>query len=359
MRGGDDGPSVDLVELGQLTEEAVRRRAVILEAARQRRHRDPAGWDGTLDAVGRWLWTAAMESVIDALGGQSAASLAPAGQLALLPLHASWAPDGARPTARRFAIDHVALSYAPSAVAILHAREIAGRLPLAGLLGIVDPETTNARSLPLAAAERHAAATLMSGPFLKLSGADAARDRVLAELPGRAVAHFACHGLARPDSPLDSALLTSGEQPLTLRDLFGLELTGHDRPGMRLAVLSACETQLPGTELPDELIGLPGGFLQAGAAAVMASQWAIEDAAAALVTIMFYRNLMAGADGPVALRDAQIWVRDTDNGEKASFLHPRTGQSGLPDQAARPLWRHLLRLSRASARSPCHHSGPP
>jgi CHAT domain-containing protein len=58
---------------------------------------------------------------------------------------------------------------------------------------------------------------------------------------------------------------------------------------------------------------------------------------------MFYRNLLAGADGPAALRDAQVWVRDTDNGEKAAFMDPRAGRSGLPAQAARPLWRWLVR----------------
>ena len=157
------------------------------------------------------------------------------------------------------------------------------------------------------------------------------------------MAHFACHGYARPNAPLDSALLTSDNEPLTLRDIFGLELADRDRPAIRLAVLSACETQLPGTELPDELVSLPGGFLQAGAAAVVASQWTIGDTAAALVTTMFYRNLASGADGATALRDAQVWLRDTTNGEKAAFMHPRTGQCGLPETVARPLWHRMVR----------------
>ena len=78
------------------------------------------------------------------------------------------------------------------------------------------------------------------------------------------------------------------------------------------------------------------------AAAVVASQWMIGDTAAALTTTMFYRNLVSGAEGPAALRDAQAWLRDTTNAEKAAFLHPATGRSGLPPAVARPLWRWLM-----------------
>ncbi len=335
-------PAVQLLELSQLTDTAVSLRATALEDARQKRERDQASWDGTLDAVCRWLWIAAMGPVTNALSGQPAACLIPTGQLASLPLHAAWTPDDTRIAGRRYALDDLAMSYAPSAVAMLHARELAGQEAAAGLLGVAEPMPVNAKPLPLAAAEVAAAAAILGGPVRELHGTDAERARILAELPGHSVVHFACHGLARPDAPLDSALLTSNNEQLTLGDLFRLELAEGNWRGMRLAVLSACETQLPGRELPDELVGLPSGFLQAGAAAVVASQWMIGDTAAALTTTMFYRNLMSGAEGPAALRDAQAWLRDTTNAEKAAFLHPATGRSGLPPAVARPLWRWLL-----------------
>jgi CHAT domain-containing protein len=338
---GGDGLAVQLLELSQLTDTAVSLRATALEDARQQRDRDQASWDGTLDAVCRWLWLAAMGPVTNALSGQAAACLIPTGQLASLPLHAAWTPDDTRPGGRRYALDDLAVSYAPSAVAMLYARELAGQ-EAAGLLGVAEPLPVNAKPLPFAAAEVGAAAAILGGPARELHGTDAERTRILAELPGHSVVHFACHGLARPDSPLDSALLTSNNEQLTLGDLFRLELAEGSRRGMRLAVLSACETQLPGRELPDELVGLPSGFLQAGAAAVVASQWTIGDTAAALTTTMFYRNLVSGAEGPAALRDAQAWLRDTTNAEKAAFLHPATGSSGLPPAVARPLWRWLL-----------------
>lgn len=341
---GDGAPAVRLLELPQLTDAAVSVRATALEDARQQRDRDQASWDGTLDAVCRWLWLAAMGPVTSALSGQPAACLIPTGQLASLPLHAAWVPDDTRPAGRRYALDDLAVSYAPSAVAMLHARELSGQEAVSGLLGVAEPMPVNAKPLPFAAAEVAAAAAILGGPATALHGTDAERARILDELPGHSVVHFACHGLARPDAPLDSALLTSNNEQLTLGDLFRLELAEGNRRGMRLAVLSACETQLPGRELPDELVGLPSGFLQAGAAAVVASQWMIGDTAAALTTTMFYRNLVSGAEGPAALRDAQAWLRDTTNGEKAAFLHPATGRSGLPPAVARPLWRWLLQL---------------
>jgi hypothetical protein len=43
----------------------------------------------------------------------------------------------------------------------------------------------------------------------------------------------------------------------------------------RLAALSACETSRPGTALPDEVVFLPTGLLQAGVASVVASLWVV------------------------------------------------------------------------------------
>ena len=59
---------------------------------------------------------------------------------------------------------------------------------------------------------------------------------------------------------------------------------------VRLAVLSACETALPGTGLPDEVVALPTGLLQAGVAGVIASQWAVPDLGTAILMAEFYRR---------------------------------------------------------------------
>ena len=82
----------------------------------------------------------------------------------------------------------------------------------------------------------------------------ACRDTILAELPNYDVLHFSCHGHANFASPLDSGLLMANDEVLTLRDFLNIDLQG-----VHLAILSACETGLPGTKLPDEVVSLPIG----------------------------------------------------------------------------------------------------
>src|SRR5262249_50271065 len=111
-------------------------------------------------------------------------------------------------------------------------------------------------------------------------------------------------------SPLDSGLLLAGGQ-ITLGRLMELQLQ------VRLAVLSACETALPGTELPDEVVALPTGLLQTGVAGVVASQWRVPDRATAMLMAEFYRCWRWRQMAPAAaLRAAQCWLRDTTNVEK-------------------------------------------
>jgi CHAT domain-containing protein len=137
--------------------------------------------------------------------------------------------------------------------------------------------------------------------------------------PDADVLHLACHGLADLANPLDSGLLLAGGT-VTLRDLLARRLR------LRLAVLSACETALPGTDLPDEVVALPSGLLQAGVAGVVASQWAVPDRATAMLMAAFYRGWRQDGLVPVAaLRSAQRWLRDTTNAEKTEYFQELSG----------------------------------
>lgn len=103
---------------------------------------------------------------------------------------------------------------------------------------------------------------------------------------------------------------------LPLRDILSLKLTG-----VRLAVLSACERGIPGATLPDEVVSLPTGLLQAGVAGIAASLWSVADSSTMWLLTRFYhlwRN--QGLQPSEALRQAQIWLRDTTEGEKCQDL---------------------------------------
>ena len=104
--------------------------------------------------------------------------------------------------------------------------------------------------------------------------------------------------------------------------------------GIRLVVLSACETLLPGTELPDEVLALPSGLLQSGVAGVIASSWVVPDLASAVVMVEFYRRWRhPTTESPAAaLREAQIWVRDSPIEEKLALYEAASrGANDWPD----------------------------
>jgi CHAT domain-containing protein len=113
-------------------------------------------------------------------------------------------------------------------------------------------------------------------------------------------------------NPQRAKKLGLADGDLTLPEIFDLHL---ERP--RLAVLSACETGVPGLELPDEVESLPGGMMQAGIPGVVGSLWSVNDLSTAMLITLFYdfwREKQLPA--PEALRQAQIWLRDLAQDEE-------------------------------------------
>ncbi|MEM7553350.1 MAG: CHAT domain-containing protein [Cyanobacteria bacterium P01_A01_bin.84] len=150
------------------------------------------------------------------------------------------------------------------------------------------------------------------------------------------LSHFSCHGSFNFENPELSALhLASSkieektkqdlvataektrflpdrdgsyidlEQCLTLGEIFGLDLRN-----CCLVTLSACETGLTDFKsLSDEYIGLPSGFLFAGSPSVVSSLWAVNDLSTSFLMIKFYQNLQQMNSVPIALNQAQLWLR--------------------------------------------------
>ena len=120
---------------------------------------------------------------------------------------------------------------------------------------------------------------------------------MVAALKGKSYWHFASHGDFDWNDARQSGLVMREKERLTIGRL--LESQGSlGRP--RLVVLSACETGLYDIERnPDEFVGLPATFMQAGAAGVVGSLWLVDDLATALLMARFY-DLHMGARGPCA-----------------------------------------------------------
>ncbi|NJO66091.1 MAG: CHAT domain-containing protein [Leptolyngbyaceae cyanobacterium RM1_405_57] len=293
-------------------------------------------WLNTIDQTTRQLWSFLIGSLVQKLKdlGYTRTTLIPTGSLSFLPLHAAWTEDSNIPTNRHYAFDDIHFTYAPNAKSLTTAQTIADLTSAHSILAIDNP----IQDPKLVNSEREVQVAISHfDQHTVLRHSNATRENVRAHLPKAAIVHFACHGKAyqtetevkdprtqevRVFSPLDSCIQMS-DGNLTLKDIFALNLS--ERDGIRLAILSACETGLVGTELADEAISLPTGLLQAGVAAIIASLWAVSDLSTMLLLSKFYELWRTeNQEPPEALRQAQIWLRDSTEAEIAPLLGRRT-----------------------------------
>ena len=328
------GAAVVDVPLDDLTADVVRERVIgHLEAYDAYRTRAAGGrdrWRRSLDEVTAWLWTAVVGRVLDRLDGATEAVFLPGGLLGLLPLHAAWTA-GPAAGQRRYALDDCTITYVPNARALDAARRHAA-LPADTLVTVTDPPHVPGQvRLAHAAVETAVAATAFPSADV-IRPQEATPARVRDGIARASVAHLACHGDAVLETPLDSGLRLTDGARLTLRDLLAM------RTNLRLAVLSACETSMPGTDLPDEVVALPTGLLQAGVGGVIASLWAVPDLATALLMTRFYRAWRHDGEPPAgALRTAQRWLRDTSVAGKAEDLESYGDDGWLPEELVEEL----------------------
>jgi CHAT domain-containing protein len=316
-RGGaallvDKPGTVNHIPLPMLTTTTLREQLLAFIEAYQHRYVRPAKWPSVIDEVTRWLWTALMEPIV--AQGHPAVTMIPAGALWMLPLHLAWRPADS-PTGRRYALDDILLVFAPNARVVNRRTQTDVR----SILMVENPESPIAPPLEYARDEAEGALRHFTNDHQELlRGPEATCAKVLAALGSYDCLHFACHGQAEPGRPLDNALLLS-DAKLRLRDIMTTRTTA------RLVVLSACETAVTGTTLPDEVVGLPVGFLQAGAAGVIGSLWAVPDKTTATLMTRFYQFWQSENEPPAqALRHAQQQLRDDiaqANGPEAA--HPR------------------------------------
>ena len=239
-----------------------------------------------------WLYQTLLAPVAARLAGCRRLIIAPFGPLHYAPFHACF--DG-----ERYALERWEMSYTPAASLILRQSELAAAVrfdsPLSGR-AVVLGNSAGGR-LPFVVREAQQVAAQLPDALLLVEEA-ATTAAVRTHAPGCSLLHLAAHGVFRSDNPLFSHLHLA-DAPLRLLDLYGLRL--HDP----LVVLSACETGV-GQARGGDWVGLCRGFMGAGARALVASLWRVDDAATAALMADFYHNLAAGQTPAAALRGAQL-----------------------------------------------------
>jgi CHAT domain-containing protein len=179
--------------------------------------------------------------------------------------------------------------------------------------------------LPLRLAADEAAALADRYGARRLPGASMAET--LAALPEAHVVEFLCHASSDPGDPLESGLYARDGR-LTVRTLLGRPPSGR-----QLIILGACETSVIGSQVPDEIIGLPLAFIQAGATGVVATQWRVREQAAWALLRRFREEIATGMAPARALSAAQDWLGHATWGELAE-RYPSLFRDALPPDPA-------------------------
>ncbi len=149
-----------------------------------------------------------------------------------------------------------------------------------------------------------------------LEGEDATLLTVVNALSERSVLHFACHGLATPQEPLNSYLLLANNEQLTIDRL----ILNARLPMVRLAVLSACDTAVVGEVVPHEVVSMPSALIQLDAAAVIAAQWPVADTTASVFSARFYELWDVQTEPTDAFAATQRWLRTAQRGQISALL---------------------------------------
>ena len=215
--------------------------------------------------------------------------------------------------AGRMLVEHFIVSVAPSARLYVAARARRPQ-PRANVLIVDSPVNPALRRLTGTSAEADALEKEYPNA-LRLSGSAATRDAFVREARTADVIHFAGHGVTGLESA--ALILTS-----TASDSGVFEATSISRLALRhtdIVVLAACDTARGPVRAAEGVLSVTHAFLQAGAPAVIATLWPLNDRAAADFFPRLHRHLARGVPAAQALRAAQLELIHGSPRDRASL----------------------------------------
>jgi CHAT domain-containing protein len=175
-------------------------------------------------------------------------------------------------------------------------------------------------SLAHAEAEARNVASLYPAA-IPLLGQDASKRRVVEQISRYGILHFAGHAVSSLDGDAESFLVLASEEPGDSGLLYAREISRLDLRHARMVVLAACGTLSGSTVHLDGTPSIAQSFLAAGASAVIATLWDIDDARSARLFSEIHRRVISGESVSEALRAVQLRALSSHDPEMA---HPRT-----------------------------------
>lgn len=227
----------------------------------------------------------ALVGVADArLQGVESLRLIPSGSLWEVPFAALTAPDG-NILCQRFELSYLGSS---ELLKVLD-RRVGGNAVSPALL------VQGADDLKGAKIEVSRLARQLSGATV-LTPSELSADQFREAVKGRRLVHVASHSVVNAGE----SYLQLGSDRLDLGDVYGLELEPSS-----LVVLSSCRSGVGTSVSGKEVTSLATAFSVAGASAVVASRWSVDDSSTARFFELFYQALAQGRSRGEALREAQ------------------------------------------------------
>ncbi|MFQ5855938.1 MAG: CHAT domain-containing protein [Anaerolineae bacterium] len=248
--------------------------------------------------IRRALYNRLIAPVEELLPGKRRLYLVPHGPLHYIPFQALLAPDG--DTLLREAGPQ--LIYAPSATLLFRDGRAEPSRAAARCLAL-GYNSEGATRLRFAEEEAQSVARLTGGQVL--AGPSSKKATLYDQAVKYRLVHFSCHGNFDPASPLASALHLAPGEALT-----ALDVLEHLCLRCDLVTLSACESGLSRVRRGDELIGLIRAFMYAGAPALVATLWRVDERSTRILMEKFYEKVHGGLGFAEALKQAQLYLKN-------------------------------------------------
>ena len=253
---------------------------------------DPA----VLMAEGQWLYEQLLAPIKMYLSKRLL--IAPDGIIHFLPFDALPISLASKPEYfqdHRFLLHEYTLAYVPGARWYWHkvvqekrrfrsnARTLLAIAPVFGVPGVDDLEALNFNFPEVDSVER-----IWGGEILK--GQAAQKQAFMDRAQACNILHLATHGSADSEFPAHAYVAFSGQD----QKLYAGEFERINLEGTELVVLSACKTALGQLNTGEGVSSIALAFQRAGAGAVLASLWNVDDAMAPGLQTRFYTLLKEG-----------------------------------------------------------------